>query len=138
MKLTKHTLKLILPAGKATPASVGPSLGQYGINLMKFCKEFNDKSTLFTGDVRVKIILFENKTYSIKINSLPTSRLILNYLKLSKGSSTPHKKIETLTQEGVVSIVKIKEAELYPISKAALINMIKGTALSMGISYSEK
>ena len=138
MKLTKHTLKLILPAGKATPASVGPSLGQYGINLMKFCKEFNEKSTIFTGEVRVKIILLENKTYSLKINSLPTSRLILNYLKFSKGSSTPHKKIGTLTQEGVESIVKIKEAELYPISKSALRNMIKGTALSMGISYSEK
>ena len=138
MNITKHTLKLILPAGKATPAFVGPSLGQYGINLMKFCKEFNDKSILFTGDVRVKIILFENKTYTLKINSLPTSRLILNYLNFSKGSPTPHKKIGTLTQEGVDSIVKIKEAELYPISKPALIKMIKGTALSMGISYSEK
>ena len=137
MKITKHTLKLILPAGKTTPASVGPSLGQYGINLMAFCKEFNEKSKLFTGNIRVKILLFENKTYTLKINSLSTSRLILNYLNLSKGASTPHKKIGILTQEGLESIVKIKEAELYPISKPALINMIKGTAKSMGISYLE-
>ena len=138
MKTSKNTLKLILPAGKVTPASVGPSLGQYGINLMKFCKEFNEKSKLFTGDVRVKILLFENKTYSLKINSLSTSRLILNCLKLSKGSPTPPKKIGTLTQEGLDYILKIKEAELYPISKPALINMIKGTASSMGIFYLEK
>lgn len=133
MKTIKNTLKLILPAGKATPAYVGPSLGQYGINLMNFCKEFNEKSIDFIGDVRVKLILFENKTYYLKINSLSMSRLILNYLKLSKGSSTPQKKIENLPQEGLEYIVKIKEVELYPISKVALINMIKGTASSMGI-----
>ena len=130
----KNTLKLILPAGKATPAYVGPILGQYGINLMNFCKEFNEKSKNFTENIRVKITLFENKTYTIKINSLPTSRLILNCLNISKGASIPSQISGYLTSEHLEFIIKIKEAELYPISKSAIKKMIKGTAYSMGIS----
>nr|WPW47575.1 ribosomal protein L11 [Coccidia sp. AB-2023a] len=129
------TFKLILPAGELTPTIIGPLLGQYGLNLAKFCKEFNAKTTLSIGiKVRVKVIIFDNKTYKIKIYSLPISTLILKFLNLSKGSSKPNKiMIGKLTKSIIFKLLHIKYTDLYPISKKSLIKMIKGTANSMGI-----
>lgn len=139
MKNILGTFKLILPAGNLTTSIIGSYLGQYGINLINFCKEFNEKTKINKGTkIRVKIIIFENKKYLIYSYSLPTSYLILNLLNILKGSSKPTKNIiGKLKQQDILKIIKIKKLDLYPISIKSLFKMIKGTAKSMGILYSK-
>ena len=136
IKKIKTFIKLALSAGKATSAPpVGPALGQYGINIINFCKEYNLKTADQIGlIVPVKITIYEDKSYTFVLKSPPTSVLLLKSLNEKKGSAEPNKKIiGTINQEQLLEIAKIKFTDLNTknISKALLI--IAGTAKSMGI-----
>ena len=136
IKKIKTFIKLALTAGKATSAPpVGPALGQYGINIISFCKEYNLKTADQIGLViPVKITIYEDKSYSFILKSPPTSILLLKFLNQKKGSSEPNKKIiGSINKEQLLEIAKIKFNDLNTnnISKALLI--IEGTAKSMGI-----
>ena len=134
-KKIKAKIKLNILAGKATPAPpVGPALGQHGVPLMDFCKQFNAK-TAKMGDALIPAVLtvYEDRSFTFITKTPVTSSLILKKLGVKKGSSVPNKeKIGELTQEDLEEIAKIKMPDLNTedIGKAAKI--IEGTAKSMG------
>ncbi len=135
-KKVKTKVKLELDAGKASPAPpVGQALGQHGVNLMGFCKEFNAKTEKNVGmRIPVIITIYEDKTFSLELKTPPAAFLILKELKLKKGSGEPNKKkVGKISEETLEKIAKIKMADLnaYDIEMAK--NIIAGTARSMGI-----
>ncbi len=136
-KKIKAFVKLALSAGKATPAPpIGPALGQFGVNIQSFCKEYNAKTADQVGLViPVKITIYEDKSYSFILKSPPASVLLLQYAKAKKGAKEPNRQvIGTITSSQIEEIAKIKFADLNTknLSKAVLI--IQGTAKSMGIA----
>jgi large subunit ribosomal protein L11 len=135
-KKIKAFVKLALSAGKATPAPpVGPALGQHGVNIVGFCKEYNAKTADKMGLViPVKITIFDDRSYSFILKSPPASVLLANSANIKKGAAIPNKEnVGTVTKEQVEEIAKIKMEDLNTenIEKAVLI--IAGTAKSMGI-----
>lgn len=135
-KKIKVIVKLALTAGKATPAPpVGPSLGQYGINLVSFCKEYNAKTSNQIGQIiPVKITIYEDKSYSFVLKSSPSAFLILKAANLKKGASKPnHEKIATISSSQIEEIAKMKLFDLNTNSLEKAISIIKGTAKNMGI-----
>ncbi len=135
-KKIKTKVKLELDAGKASPAPpVGQVLGQHGVNLMGFCKEFNAKTQKSIG-MRIPVIvtIYEDKTFSLELKTPPAAFLILKELGLSKGSGEPNKnKVGKISEDVLEKIAKIKMPDLnaYDIEMAK--NIIAGTARSMGI-----
>jgi large subunit ribosomal protein L11 len=135
-KKIKAFVKLALPAGKATPAPpVGPALGQHGVNIAGFCKEYNAKTTDKMGlIIPVKITIYEDRSYSFILKSPPASVLLAKFANVKKGASQPNREtVGTVTLEQVKEIAMTKMTDLNTddIDKAVLI--IKGTAKSMGI-----
>lgn len=129
-------VKLLIPAGKANPAPpVGPALGPHGINIMSFCKEFNAQ-TQNMGDTLVPVVLsvYSDRSFTFILKTPPTSELIKKACGIVKGSGVPNKdKVGTLTAAQVEDIAKIKLQDLNTTSLEAAINIIKGTARSMGV-----
>jgi large subunit ribosomal protein L11 len=135
-KKIKTIIKLVLNAGKASPAPpIGPALGQFGINLIAFCKEYNDRTKDKIGFIiPVKITIFEDSSYSFILKTSPVSSLLLNELNLKKGSSKPSKDIiGTLSLDVITKIALIKLQELNTIDINKAIKIISGTAKNMGI-----
>ncbi len=136
IKTLKKIIKLKLKAGKATAAPpVGPRLSQAGINVSSFCKEYNFKTSNF-GDqiIPAKILIYNDKSYDIILLSPPTSKLILDLCKLSKGSACPQSnKIATISLLDLKEIVDIKAKELNSKDLNSQLSIIAGTAKSMGI-----
>nr|YP_009545220.1 ribosomal protein L11 [Synura uvella]AYO28374.1 ribosomal protein L11 [Synura uvella] len=135
-KKIKAFVKLALPAGKATPAPpVGPALGQHGVNIAGFCKEYNAKTAEKIGlIIPVKITIYEDRSYTFILKSPPASVLLAKYAPVKKGSSQPNKEIVgsvTLEQVKEIATIKMNDLNTNDIEKAILI--IKGTAKSMGI-----
>lgn len=135
-KKIKAFVKLALPAGKATPAPpVGPALGQHGVNIAAFCKEYNAKTADKVGlIIPVKITIFEDKSYTFILKSPPASVLLAKYANVKKGAGQPNKeRIGTITLEQIQEIAKIKMNDMNTddLNKAVLI--IQGTAKNMGI-----
>jgi large subunit ribosomal protein L11 len=135
-KKIKAFVKLALPAGKATPAPpVGPALGQHGVNIAAFCKEYNAKTTDKMGlIIPVKITIFEDKSYTFILKSPPASILLAKFANVKKGAAQPNKEIMgtvTLEQVKEIATIKMNDLNTTDIEKAILI--IKGTAKSMGI-----
>ncbi len=135
-KKIKAFVKLALPAGKATPAPpVGPALGQHGVNIVGFCKEYNAKTADKIGlIIPVKITIFEDRSYSFVLKSPPASVLLAKFANVKKGAALPNREtVGTITIEQVKEIATIKMEDLNTdnIEKAILI--IQGTAKSMGI-----
>jgi large subunit ribosomal protein L11 len=130
-------VKLALPAGKATPAPpVGPSLGQHGINIAAFCKEYNSR-TSDKGDliIPVKISIFEDRSFEFILKSPPASVLLAKAAKVKKGSSQPNKNtIGTITELDLDNIAKEKLNDLNTSNIEKAKNIIRGTAKNMGIS----
>lgn len=136
-KKIKGFVKLALSAGKATPAPpVGPALGQHGVNIMAFCKDYNNKTQDKLGlIIPVKITIYDDRSYSFILKSPPASNLIAKFAQILKGSAQPNRTIiGQITENQVEEIAKIKLEDLNTkdIQKAMLI--IKGTAKNMGIS----
>ena len=129
-------LKLQIEAGKANPAPpVGPALGQKGVNIMDFCKKFNDKTKDKMGKViPVIITVFKDKSFKFITKQPPTSFLIREKLKLKKGSRTPGRsRIATLTKAQVEDIAKEKMEDLNAHDLEAAVKIVSGQARSMGI-----
>ncbi len=129
-------VKLQIPAGKANPAPpVGPALGPHGINIMEFCKQFNAK-TQAMGDtiIPVVITIYKDRSFTFITKTPPASELIKKAAGVIKGSSVPNKdKVGKITMAQVKEIARTKLPDLNTQSLEAAMEMIKGTARSMGV-----
>ncbi len=139
-KKIKAFVKLALPAGKVTPAPpVGPALGQHGVNIAAFCKEYNARTADKLGlIIPVKITIFEDKSYTFILKSPPASVLLAKYANIKKGASQPNReKVGKVKKEQVkeIALLKLKDLNTTDVNKAILI--IEGTAKSMGIIIEE-
>ncbi len=136
-KITK-IIKLQIPAGKANPAPpIGPALGAAGVNIMGFCKEFNAKTQDKAGDVLpVVITVYHDKSFTFITKKPPMSNLIKKALNLSKGSSVPNRdKVGKITRHQAEEIAKEKMQDLNAGDLDAAVEMVLGTAHSMGLDY---
>ena len=129
-------IKLQIPAGQANPAPpVGPALGQHGVNIMAFCKEFNAKTKDQPGMIiPVVITVFADKSFAFITKSSPASALLKKAAGITAGSKEPNKeKVGKVTRKQVLEIVKIKAKDLNATSEEAAFRIVSGTARSMGI-----
>jgi large subunit ribosomal protein L11 len=135
-KKVKTTIKLYCPAGTANPAPpIGPALGQHGLNIMEFCKQFNAKTQNQEGlTLPVVITAYEDRTFTFIIKSPPCSVLLKRACGVAKASGTPNKeKVGKVTIDQIKEIANLKMKDLNAPNMEKAINIIKGTARSMGI-----
>ncbi len=135
-KKVKAVIKLYCPAGSANPAPpVGPALGQHGLNIMDFCKKFNEKTKGQEGlTLPVVITAYEDRTFTFIIKSPPCSILLKRACGVAKASGTPNKeKVGKVTLDQVKEIANLKMKDLNAPSMEKAISIVKGTARSMGI-----
>ena len=134
-------IKLQLPAGKATPAPpVGPALGQHGVNIMGFCKEFNAKTANQAGLIIPVVIItvYQDRSFSFILKTPPAAVLIKKELGLESGSGVPNRtKVGTLTKDQVRKIAELKMPDLNAATIETAMSMIEGTARSMGVTIAE-
>jgi len=133
-------IKLQLPAGKATPAPpVGPALGQHGVNIMGFCKEFNARTADKVGYIiPVVITVFQDRSFSFILKTPPAAVLIKKAAGIESGSGVPNRtKVAQLTKDQVRTIAETKMPDLNAASVEAAMSMIEGTARSMGVTIVE-
>ena len=129
-------VKLQIPAGKANPAPpVGPALGQHGVNIMEFCKAYNDQTQEMAGQVvPVVITIYNDRTFTFVLKTPPASELIKKAAGIVKGSGVPNKdKVGKVTEAQVREIAQTKLPDLNAVDIDGAIKIIKGTARSMGI-----
>ena len=129
-------IKLQIPAGQANPSPpVGPALGQHGVNIMEFCKNFNSKTQEQAGlIIPVVITVFADRSFSYITKTPPAAVLLLRAAKLKKGSGVPNKeKVGKVTKDQVLEIARLKMPDLNAFSEEAAMRIIEGTARSMGI-----
>jgi large subunit ribosomal protein L11 len=133
-------IKLQIPAGQANPAPpVGPALGQHGLNIMDFCKQFNGQTSADMGTIiPVEITVYKNRSFSFITKTPPASELLKKELGLPSGSAEPNReKVGTVTREQLRKIAQIKMKDLNATDEEAAIRMIAGTARSMGIELAD-
>ena len=133
-------IKLQLPAGKATPAPpVGPALGQHGVNIMGFCKEFNAKNANQAGlIIPVVITVYQDRSFSFILKTPPAAVLIKKELGIESGSGVPNRtKVGKLTKDQVRKIAELKMPDLNAATIETAMSMIEGTARSMGVTIEE-
>ncbi|MGH7738619.1 MAG: 50S ribosomal protein L11 [bacterium] len=129
-------VKLQIPAGKANPAPpVGPALGQHGVNIMEFCKQFNAATEKQNGlIIPVVISIYKDRSFSFITKTPPASVLLIKAAGLEKGSSVPNKtKVGKVTAKQVEDIAKLKMPDLNAQKLDSAVRMVEGTARSMGI-----
>lgn len=129
-------IKLQIPAGQANPAPpVGPALGQHGVNIMGFCKEFNARTKDQAGMViPVVITVYQDKSFTFITKSPPASALLKKAAGIAAGSKTPNKeKVGKVTRKQIMDIVKLKLPDMNATNEEAAARVIAGTARSMGI-----
>ena len=130
-------IKLALPAGKATPAPpVGPALGQHGVNIAAFCKEYNARTTEKAGlIIPVEISVYEDRSYIFVLKTPPASVLLANAAQVKKGSSTPNRvNVGSVTKAQLEEIANIKLPDLNTTKISSAIRIVEGTARNMGIT----
>lgn len=130
-------IKLALPAAKATPAPpVGPALGQHGVNIAAFCKEYNAKTADKIGlIIPVEISVYEDRSYTFILKTPPASVLLANAAKIKKGSATPNKvAVGSVTKSQLEEIARTKLPDLNTLKISSAIKIVEGTARNMGIS----
>jgi len=131
-----NVVKLQIAAGKANPAPpVGPALGPTGINIMQFCKDFNEKTAKDIGMIfPVILTVYNDKSFDYVLKTPPASVLLKKAAKIEKGSGKPHKeKVGNVTTAQVEEIANMKMSDLNASSLESAVSIIKGTARSMGI-----
>lgn len=136
----KSSLKLLVPGGGATPAPpVGSALGQHGVNIMDFCKQFNAKTADRKGEtVPVEITVFKDRSFTFILKTPPTSELIMKKVNAKKGSARPHEQIVgKVTWNDVEEIAKIKLPDLNTRNVEGAKKVVAGTARSMGVEVVE-
>lgn len=129
-------IKLQLPAGKATPAPpVGPALGQHGVNIMGFCKEFNERTAKDAGLViPVVITVYGDRSFSFITKTPPAAVLIKKACKIEKGSAMPNRdKVAKISKEDIRKIAEMKMVDLNAANLESAMSIITGTARSMGV-----
>jgi large subunit ribosomal protein L11 len=129
-------IKLQVPAGQANPAPpVGPALGQHGVNIMEFCKSFNDRTQQQAGDIiPVEITVFEDRSFTFITKTPPAAQLLLKAAKVQKGSGVPHtQKVGSVSRDQVREIAEKKMPDLNAIDIDGAMKIIEGTARSMGL-----
>ncbi|HLB11543.1 MAG TPA: 50S ribosomal protein L11 [Dehalococcoidia bacterium] len=135
-KKVKAVLRLQLEAGKATPAPpVGPALGQHGVNIMAFVKDYNERTASQTGTiVPAEIIIYDDRSFTFTLKTPPTSELIRKALGIDKGSPSPRsEKVGKLTREQVEEIARIKLQDLNAYDVETARRLVEGSARSMGV-----
>ena len=135
-KKVEGYIKLQIPAGKATPAPpVGPALGQHGVNIVQFTKDFNARTANQEGMIiPVVITVYQDKSFSFITKTPPAAVLLKKACKIQSGSGVPNKtKVATISKAEVLKIAELKMPDLNAASIEAAISMISGTARSMGI-----
>ncbi|HOI42115.1 MAG TPA: 50S ribosomal protein L11 [Elusimicrobiales bacterium] len=137
VKQIKTLIKLQIPAGAANPAPpVGPALGQHGVNIMDFCKQFNEKTRKLEQGVPIPVVItvFEDRTFTFITKMPPMAALIKKAAGLAKGSGEPNKtKVGKLNLKQVEEVAKIKLPDLNTKDVKQAMEMVKGTARSMGV-----
>ena len=135
-KKIRAVVKLQIPAGKANPAPpVGPALGQHGVNIMAFCKEYNERTTAQAGSIiPAEITIYEDRSFTFITKTPPTTDLLKKSLGVEKGASTSgHEKIGALSRDKMREIAELKAKDLNAISIEGAERIIEGTARSMGV-----
>lgn len=130
-------IKLQVPAGKANPAPpVGPALGQHGVNIMEFCKTFNEKTVQQMGDIiPVEITVYQDRSFTFICKTPPAASLLLRAVQMEKGSGEPNRdKVGQVTTSQIREIAQQKMEDLNARDLDAAANIIAGTARSMGIT----
>ncbi len=139
-KVIKAKVKLQIPAGKANPAPpVGPALGQHGVNIMDFCKKFNEATKNKDGlIIPVVLTIYDDRTFTFILKNPPCSVLLKKSANLAKGSGVPNKeKVGSVTKAQVEEIAKAKLDDLNTINIKEAMRIVEGTARSMGIEIKE-
>ena len=134
-------IKLQIPAAKATPAPpVGPALGQHGVNIMGFVKEFNERTAKDAGlIIPVVITVYGDRSFSFITKTPPAAVLLLKACKIEKGSGMPNvEKVAEVAQDDLRRIAELKMPDLNAASVEAAMSMVAGTARSMGITVAEQ
>ncbi len=135
-KKIRVVIKLQIPAGQANPAPpVGPALGQHGINIMAFCKEYNERTSNQTGSIiPAEITVFDDRSFTFITKTPPTTDLLKKALGVEKGANASgHEKIGKLSRDKLREIAQLKANDLNAISIGGAERIIEGTARSMGI-----
>lgn len=135
-KRVKAIVKLQIPAGKANPAPpIGPALGQHGVAIMNFCKEYNERTSALTGQiVPVVITIYDDRSYTFVTRTPPAVDLLRRAAGAAKGSGTPNKtKVGQVSQAQVREIAELKIKDLNAVDLDGAIKQILGTARSMGL-----
>lgn len=135
-KRVKAMIKLQIPAGKANPAPpVGPALGQHGINIMAFCKDYNERTANQAGSIiPVEITVYEDRSFTFVTKTPPVSDLLKKALSIEKGSGTAgHEPVAKLSRAQLREIAQLKIKDLNATSVEAAERIVEGTARSMGI-----
>jgi large subunit ribosomal protein L11 len=130
-------IKLQISAGKANPSPpIGPALGQHGVNIMEFCKQYNAQTADQAGNIiPVVITVYEDRSFSFVTKTPPVSELIKKAAGVDKGSSVPNKdKVGSISMKSVEEIAKSKMVDLNATSIEAAMEMVKGSARSMGVT----
>jgi len=140
-KRIKAVIKLQLAAGQASPAPpVGPALGQYGVNIMAFCKEYNERTASQAGAiVPAEITIYEDRSFTFVLKTPPVADLLRRALNVEKGSSMPNvNKVGRLPRDKIRQIAEIKMRDLNAADIEGAMRIIEGTARSMGIEVGEE
>ncbi|NLL71284.1 MAG: 50S ribosomal protein L11 [Epulopiscium sp.] len=133
-------IKLQIPAGKATPAPpVGPALGQHGVNIVAFTKEFNERTAQQAGMIiPVVITVYQDRSFTFITKTPPAAVLLKKACKIESGSGVPNKtKVATISKEEVRKIAELKMPDLNAATVEAAMSMVEGTARSMGITVQD-
>lgn len=136
-KKIQAIVKLQLPAGKANPAPpVGPALGQHGVNIMGFCKEYNAKTSNMAGSIiPVEITIYQDKSFTLALKTPPATDLLKKAARVPKGSAVANRtKVGSVTRSDIRNIAEQKMVDLNAIDVDGAMRMIEGTARSMGIT----
>ncbi len=140
MKKVVGKVKLQIQAGKANPAPpIGPALGQHGVNIMQFCKEYNAKTQDKAGTIiPVEITIFEDRTFDFVLKTPPAAELLKKAAGIEKGSATPNKtKVGSISKAKITEIAKTKMPDLNATTLEAAEKMVMGTARNMGLTVQD-
>jgi large subunit ribosomal protein L11 len=135
-KKIKTVIKLQLQAGKATPAPpVGTALGPHGINIMEFCKAYNERTANQSGVIPAQITVYEDRTFTFITKTAPAAELLKKAAGVDKGSGNPNReKVGSLSRQQVREIAEVKQADLNAHDLEHATRIIEGTARSMGLN----
>ncbi len=139
-KKVKAIVRLQIPAGKANPAPpVGPALGQHGVNIMAFCKEYNERTAGQAGLViPAEITIYEDRSFTFVTKTPPVADLLKTALNIEKGSATPNRqKVGSISRARLRELAELKMKDLNALDLAGAERMIEGTAGSMGIEIKD-